>query len=256
MLADGGEAIADLAVLRDQAALFGPVASDPTAWRLLADLDEPMLAELRAARAAAREVAWAQHTETRGELPAPTVADQQVPGLVLDVDASIVLCHSDKESATRTWKKPSASTRCSVSWTTPARPCRVCCGKAGPGRTRPLTTSPSSTTPSPRSPMRIGTAPRSCCAPIRPAPATASSPTSVSYATSTSISASPSAWRSPNRSGKPSGRSPTGSPPSTSTATFVNTPKSARSLADSPPTVSPKAPDSSSAANDPTPAPN
>jgi hypothetical protein len=105
MLADGGEAIADLAVLRDQAALFGPVASDPTAWRLLADLDEPMLAELRAARAAAREVAWAQHTETRGELPAPTVADQQVPGLVLDVDASIVLCHSDKESATRTWKK-------------------------------------------------------------------------------------------------------------------------------------------------------
>jgi hypothetical protein len=35
MLADGGEAIADLAVLRDQAALFGPVASDPTAWRLL-----------------------------------------------------------------------------------------------------------------------------------------------------------------------------------------------------------------------------
>src|SRR5690348_6891553 len=28
MLADGGEAIADLAVLRDQAELFGPVASD------------------------------------------------------------------------------------------------------------------------------------------------------------------------------------------------------------------------------------
>jgi len=105
MLADGGETIADLAVLRDQAALFGPVASDPTAWRLLSQLDEAMLAELRAARAAAREVAWAQHAETRGELPAPTVAGQQVPGLVLDVDASIVPCHSDKEAATRTWKK-------------------------------------------------------------------------------------------------------------------------------------------------------
>lgn len=39
MLADGGEAIADLAVLRDQAAVFGPVASTPTAWRLLADVD-------------------------------------------------------------------------------------------------------------------------------------------------------------------------------------------------------------------------
>ncbi len=39
MLADGGEAIADLAVLRDQAEVFGPVASTPTAWRLLADTD-------------------------------------------------------------------------------------------------------------------------------------------------------------------------------------------------------------------------
>src|SRR5205085_5592071 len=32
MLADGGEAISDPAVLRDQPQLFGPVASDPTAW--------------------------------------------------------------------------------------------------------------------------------------------------------------------------------------------------------------------------------
>ncbi|WP_203702619.1 hypothetical protein [Asanoa iriomotensis] len=31
MLAHGGEAISDLAVLRVQAALFGPVASDPPA---------------------------------------------------------------------------------------------------------------------------------------------------------------------------------------------------------------------------------
>lgn len=43
MLADGGEAIADLAVLRDQAALFGTVASGPTAWRLLSRLDETLL---------------------------------------------------------------------------------------------------------------------------------------------------------------------------------------------------------------------
>src|SRR5690349_4572236 len=39
MLADGGTTISDLAVLRDQAGLFGPVASDPTAWRLLSDMD-------------------------------------------------------------------------------------------------------------------------------------------------------------------------------------------------------------------------
>lgn len=92
-------------MLRDQPGLFGPVASDPTAWRLLSQLDETMLAELRAARAHAREVAWAQHAETRGDLPVVSVAGRQVQGLVLDIDASIVICHSEKEAATRTWKK-------------------------------------------------------------------------------------------------------------------------------------------------------
>jgi hypothetical protein len=105
MIADGGEAISDLAVLRDQADLFGAVASDPTAWRLLSGVDGAVLARLRAARAAAREVAWAQTYETRGGLPAVTVAGQPVAGLVLDLDATIVICHSEKESATRTWKK-------------------------------------------------------------------------------------------------------------------------------------------------------
>lgn len=58
MLADGGETIADLAVLRNQMDLFGAVASDPTAWRLLSDLDGAVLPRLRAARAQARELAW------------------------------------------------------------------------------------------------------------------------------------------------------------------------------------------------------
>ncbi|GAB2937786.1 IS1380-like element ISMsm3 family transposase [Micromonospora polyrhachis] len=105
MLADGGETIADLAVLRNQQALFGPVASDPTAWRLLSQLDDTMLAELRTARARAREIAWAQHADTHGDLPQPMVAGQQVDSLVLDIDATIVISHSEKESATRTWKK-------------------------------------------------------------------------------------------------------------------------------------------------------
>lgn len=105
MIADGGEVIADLAVLRDQADLFGTVASDPTAWRLLSGMDSEALARLRTARAQAREVAWAQAAETRGGLPAATAAGQPVPGLVLDLDASIVICHSEKENATRTWKK-------------------------------------------------------------------------------------------------------------------------------------------------------
>lgn len=54
MLADGGEAIRGLAVLRDQRDVFGPVASTPTAWRVLAGIDTNNLNALRAARAAAR----------------------------------------------------------------------------------------------------------------------------------------------------------------------------------------------------------
>ena len=59
-IASGGECISDLAVLRHQPRLFGRVASTATAWRVLDGVDDSLLAGLRAARAAARELAWAQ----------------------------------------------------------------------------------------------------------------------------------------------------------------------------------------------------
>ncbi|MEV4417055.1 IS1380 family transposase, partial [Catellatospora sp. NPDC049609] len=68
-IADGGKAITDLGVLRAQPELFGPVASDPTGWRALELIDAAALGRLRAARAVARELAWAQLCETRGGLP-------------------------------------------------------------------------------------------------------------------------------------------------------------------------------------------
>ena len=104
MLADGGEAIADLAVLRNQPELFGSVASDATAWRVLDGIEDVALARIRAARAQAREVAWAQADET-GRLPRSMVGGFVIPGFVLDMDATIVICHSDKEAAAKTWKR-------------------------------------------------------------------------------------------------------------------------------------------------------
>jgi Transposase DDE domain group 1 len=59
VIADGGDALTHLAVLRDQGKLFGPVASEPTAWRAVERVDEEHLDRLRAVRAAARERAWA-----------------------------------------------------------------------------------------------------------------------------------------------------------------------------------------------------
>jgi DDE family transposase len=104
LLADGGEAIADLAVLRNQSELFGPVASDATAWRVLDGMDASALDRIRAARARAREVAWAQAADT-GRLLSSTVAGFTIGGFVLDIDATIVICHSEKEAAAKTWKK-------------------------------------------------------------------------------------------------------------------------------------------------------
>ena len=58
-IADGTTTISDVAVLVDQAELFGPVASDSTCWRLLDQLDTAALGRVAGAQAAAREVVWA-----------------------------------------------------------------------------------------------------------------------------------------------------------------------------------------------------
>ena len=95
MLADGGDCLSDLAALRDQPELFGPVASTPTAWRVVERLaqDPDGLARLRAARAHARARAWAA-----GAHPDPEL-------LIVDADATLVLAHSDaKQGATGTYK--------------------------------------------------------------------------------------------------------------------------------------------------------
>ncbi|MCC3773010.1 IS1380 family transposase [Streptomyces sp. UNOC14_S4] len=104
MLADGGEAIGDLALLRDQSEVFGPVASTPTAWRMLAGITPTALGALRAARATAREHAWLQAEETRNGIPSSRAAGHELPGLVLDIDATLVTCHSEKENAAPTYK--------------------------------------------------------------------------------------------------------------------------------------------------------
>jgi hypothetical protein len=95
LLADGGDCLSDLAVLRDQPALFGPVASTPTAWRVVERTarDPDGLARLRAARAHARARAWA------------VGGDPDVELLIIDADATLVLAHSDaKEGAAGTYK--------------------------------------------------------------------------------------------------------------------------------------------------------
>ena len=102
-LALGGDCLADLAVLRAEPGVYGRVASDPTVSRAIATLAADAPAVLKAidtARAAAREQAWqlaGRHAPDHG-------SDAKHP-LVIDLDATLLTSHSDKEHAAPTFKR-------------------------------------------------------------------------------------------------------------------------------------------------------
>jgi hypothetical protein len=89
-IADGGDHVSDLGVLRGQEALFGAVASESTAHRAIKAIDAQALEALRSARAKALAKAW-----DAGARPGE---------LILDIDASLLAAHSEKESAAGTYK--------------------------------------------------------------------------------------------------------------------------------------------------------
>ena len=92
MLAAGGDCLADLGAVRDQWALFGPVASSVTAFRVIDRIagDPDGLERLRAAHAHARERAWQL-------MGAPA-------RLTIDLDATLITSHSDKQGAAGNFK--------------------------------------------------------------------------------------------------------------------------------------------------------
>jgi Transposase DDE domain group 1 len=93
MLANGGECVSDLGASRDQESLFGEIASDSTAYRTVEKIAETpgMLDAIRAAHAEARAFVWAQRAEL-------------LSVLTIDVDATLVTAHSEKEQAAGTYK--------------------------------------------------------------------------------------------------------------------------------------------------------
>lgn len=104
-IADGGRVLSDLAVLRDQGELFGSVASDPTLWRTLEGIGEAQRDKLTAARARTRRHVWDQVVARHGALPASVVADRDLgKTIVIRLDATLVVAHSDKDLASGTFK--------------------------------------------------------------------------------------------------------------------------------------------------------
>jgi hypothetical protein len=92
MLADGGERVSDLGGVREQDALFGPVASDSTAFRMIDGVASTpgVLDAVRHAHARARARFWELHGAPER--------------LTIDVDATLVTAHSEKEKAAGNYK--------------------------------------------------------------------------------------------------------------------------------------------------------
>jgi hypothetical protein len=90
-VADGGDCLSDLGVLRGQEALFGGVASESTAHRVLKSIDAVVLEAIRAARAKALKRAWD--------------AGARPETITLDIDASLLTAHSEKEGAAGNYKR-------------------------------------------------------------------------------------------------------------------------------------------------------
>jgi len=95
MLADGGDCLSDLRLLVGGQGLLGPVASVPTAWRVIEQValaGEDALAGIRAARAQARRWAWRAGAAPAGRW-------------ILDIDATLIEAHTDaKQGAAPTYK--------------------------------------------------------------------------------------------------------------------------------------------------------
>lgn len=103
MLADGGECLADLGAMRDQLDLFGNVASDSTAFRVIDKIDQEALGRLRAGVALARARAW-----KLGGRPGRTAqgdGEQASSELtIFDIDATLTSACSAKEQAAGNFK--------------------------------------------------------------------------------------------------------------------------------------------------------
>ncbi|QQS01539.1 MAG: transposase [Austwickia sp.] len=99
----GGDACRDVALIRSEPGLYGLVASDATISRTIAALAGDVAAVEKAvatARTAARAHVW-----TLAGRHAPNQQMSASHALVIDLDATLITAHSDKEAAAATFKK-------------------------------------------------------------------------------------------------------------------------------------------------------
>ncbi len=102
----GATSMSDIALLDHQGLVFGPPPSDTTVRRTLELADEVTLRKVAKARARIRAHVWKLIAATAAGFPWPAIAGKVLTGwLVIDMDATLITAHSDKEGAAPTFKK-------------------------------------------------------------------------------------------------------------------------------------------------------
>ena len=91
-IADGADCLSDIAMVRAQSKLFGPVASRPTAWRVVDKIVSVQQRTIPVAVTAARAMVWA-------------AANVDLKQVTLDFDATLITAHSEKQDAAPTYKR-------------------------------------------------------------------------------------------------------------------------------------------------------
>lgn len=102
----GATSVSDIDLLGHQAGVFGEPPSGSTVRRALAGLDSSTLAAIAKARARVRRRVWDLLARRAGGFAWLTVAGKLLTGwVVIDLDATLITAHSDKQGAAATFKK-------------------------------------------------------------------------------------------------------------------------------------------------------
>ncbi|MEY9913607.1 hypothetical protein ABIA35_009880 [Catenulispora sp. MAP12-49] len=108
----GATALADIAVLDHQAAVFGAAPSDATVRRALAELDAKAFARIAQARATVRAHVWGLLAGREQGFPWISTAGRILSGwIVIDMDATLITAVSAKQARRRPISAGSGSIR-------------------------------------------------------------------------------------------------------------------------------------------------
>src|SRR6266851_635193 len=105
-IALGATSMSDITLLAHHGPVLGPEPSDTTVRRTLELADPRTLGKIARARARARAHVWKLICATPAGFPWLRIAGKLLAGwLVIDLDATLITAHSDKEGAAPTFKK-------------------------------------------------------------------------------------------------------------------------------------------------------